>query len=59
MKSKKISSNLSLKIQKIKQAIKELDQLENNDSAEMVSQLLKMMTNLFEEVDQRLTELEK
>ena len=54
-----MKSKLTLKIQKIKQIIKELDQLENNDSAETISQLLKMMTSLFEEVNQRLTELEK
>ena len=59
MKSKKTSSKLTLKIQQIKEIIKDLDQLENNDSAEIISQLLKMMSNLFEEVDQRLTELEK
>jgi hypothetical protein len=52
------NQNLSLKIQKIRQIIKELDQLKNNNSAEFTSQLLKMMTDLLEEVDQRLTELE-
>ena len=53
---------LALKISKIKQIIKELaalEQEENNQEAETVSQLLKMMVSLFEEVDQRLTELEK
>jgi hypothetical protein len=59
MKSQKTLSKLTLKIQKIKQIIKELEQLENNDSAETISELLKMMVSLFEEVDQRLTELEK
>jgi hypothetical protein len=58
MKSQKTLSKLTLKIQKIKQIIKELEQLENNDSAETISELLKMMVSLFEEVDQRLTELE-
>ena len=49
---------LALKISKIKSIIKDLDKLENNPEAENLSQLLKMMADLFEEVDQRLTELE-
>ncbi len=58
MKAKKNLSNLSLKISKIKSIIKDLDKLENNPEAENLSQLLKMMTDLFQEVDQRLTKLE-
>jgi phage host-nuclease inhibitor protein Gam len=59
MKTKK--QKLALKIQKIKEIIKEfkrLEQKENDQVAGAVSQLLKMMSDLFEEVDQRLTELE-
>jgi hypothetical protein len=61
MKTKKNLSNLSLKIQKIKELSKELkrlEQKENNQGAGTISQLLKIMSSLFEEVDQRLTELE-
>jgi hypothetical protein len=50
---------LKTKIQSLKQIIKELDQLENNDSAEITSQLLKIMISLIEEIDQRLKVLEK
>ena len=57
MKSPKTLSKLTQKIQSLKQIIKELKQLENNDTAENLTQLLKMMVSLFEEVDQRLTEL--
>ena len=52
---------LALKISKIKQIIKDLENLEqkeNDQGAGVISQLLKMMADLFEEVDQRLTELE-
>jgi phage host-nuclease inhibitor protein Gam len=61
MKTKKNLSNLSLKIQKIKELSKELkrlEQKENDQGAGTISQLLKIMSSLFEEVDQRLTELE-
>lgn len=54
-----MTKKLTQKIQSLKEIIKELDQLENNDSAETVSQLLKIMANMFKEVEQRLTELEK
>ena len=52
---------LASKISKIKQIIKDLENLEqkeNDQGAGVISQLLKMMADLFEEVDQRLTELE-
>jgi hypothetical protein len=52
-------NQLKTKIQSLKEIIKELDQLENNDSAAITSQLLKIITDLFEELDQRLTKLEK
>jgi len=52
-------NQLKTKIQSLKEIIKELDQLENNDLAEITSQLLKIMISLIEELDQRLTELEK
>jgi hypothetical protein len=58
---KKTPSELTLKIQKIKELVKHLENLEqaeNNQEAGVISQLLKMMTSLFEEVNQRLTELE-
>lgn len=58
-KNKTMTKKLAQKIQSLEEIIKDLDQLESNDSAETVSQLLKIMTNLFEEVEQRLTELEK
>lgn len=57
-KSKSIPKNLTQKIQSLKATIKDLDQLENNNSAEIVSQLLVIMTNMFKEVEQRLIELE-
>ena len=59
MQNQKTLSKLTLKIQSLKQIIKELKQLENNDSVETVSELLKIMVSLFEEVDQRLTKLTK
>jgi ribosome-binding protein aMBF1 (putative translation factor) len=59
MKTKKSQQKLALKIHKIKAIIKHLENLKNNPEAEVISQLLKMMSSLFEEVDQRLTELEK
>ena len=60
MKSK--NKQLSLKIQKLKKIVKvlkDLEQKENNQEAGTISYLLKMMSSLFEEVDQRLTELER
>jgi hypothetical protein len=57
-----IKSKLSLKISQLQELIKvleSLEQKENNQAAGTVSQLLKMMTSLLEEVDHRLTELEK
>ena len=59
MQNQKTLSKLTLKIQSLKQIIKELKQLENNDTAETISELLKIMVSLFEEVDQRLTKLTK
>jgi len=59
MQNQKSLSKLTLKIQSLKQIIKELKQLENNDTAETISELLKIMVSLFEEVDQRLTKLTK
>ena len=59
MQNQKTLSKLTLKIQSLKQIIKELKQLENNDSVETISELLKIMVSLFEEVDQRLTKLTK
>ena len=59
MKSPKTPSELTLKIQSLKQIIKDLKKLENNQEAETISQLLKIMVSLFEEVDQRLTKLTK
>ena len=50
---------LTQKIQSLKETIKDLEQLKNNDSAELVSLLLKRLTSMLEEVDQRLTALEK
>jgi hypothetical protein len=50
---------LTQKIQSLKEIIKDLDQLENNDLAEIISQLLKIMISLIEELDQRLKPLEK
>ena len=49
---------LTQKIQSLKQIIKDLDKLENQE-AEITSQLLKIIADLFQELDQRLTELEK
>ena len=57
MKNQK-SQPLTSQIQSLKEIIKDLAQLENNDSAELVSQLLKIMVSLFEEVERRLLELE-
>jgi hypothetical protein len=59
MKSPKTPSKLTQKIQSLKPIIKELKQLENNDTAETISELLKIMVSLFEEVDQRLKALEQ
>jgi len=59
MKSQKTLSKLTQKIQSLKEIIKDLDQLENNDAAEITSQLLKIIVDLFEQVEKRLTELEK
>ena len=59
MQNQKSLSKLTLKIQSLKQIIKELKQLENNDAVETISELLKIMVSLFEEVDQRLTKLTK
>ena len=59
MQNQKSLSKLTLKIQSLKQIIKELKQLENNDTAETISELLKIMVSLFEEVDQRLKALEQ
>ena len=59
MQNQKTLSKLTLKIQSLKQIIKELKQLENNDAVETISELLKIMVSLFEEVDQRLTKLTK
>ena len=59
MQNQKTLSKLTLKIQSLKQIIKELKQLENNDAVETISELLKIMVSLFEEVDQRLKALEK
>jgi len=59
MKTKKSQQKLAAKIHKIKEIIKHLENLKNNPEAGVISQLLKMMSSLFEEVDQRLTELEK
>lgn len=54
-----MTTKLTQKIQSLKKIIQDLDQLENNDSAEMISLLLKKLTSLFEEIEQRLTKLEK
>ena len=59
MQNQKSLSKLTQKIQSLKPIIKELKQLENNDTAETISELLKIMVSLFEEVDQRLTKLAK
>jgi hypothetical protein len=57
MQNQKTLSKLTQKIQSLKQIIKELKQLENNDLVE--TELLKIMVSLFEEVDQRLKALEQ
>ncbi len=52
---------LASKISKIKQIIKDLENLEqkeNDQGAGVISQLLKIMADLFEDVEQRLTKLE-
>ena len=53
-----IMNQLKTKIQSLKQIIKDLDKLENQE-AENFSQLLKIMISLIEELDQRLKALEK
>lgn len=56
------NQELSLKIQQLKALVKGLADLErqaNNQEAGTISQLLAMMTDLFEEVEQRLIALEK
>ena len=50
---------LTPKIQSLKEIIKDLESLESNQEAETVSQLLKIIVDLFEQVEKRLTELEK
>jgi len=50
---------LTPKIQLLKEIIKDLESLESNQEAETVSQLLKIIVDLFEQVEKRLTELEK
>jgi hypothetical protein len=62
MKTKKNKQELFLKIQKIKELVKDLENLEqkeNNQEAGIISQLLKMISSMFEDVEQRLKELEK
>ncbi len=59
MKSQKTLSKLTPKIQSLKEIIKDLESLESNQEAETVSQLLKIIVDLFEQVEKRLTELEK
>jgi hypothetical protein len=55
-----MKSQLTLKIQKIKAIIKDLNHLKATETEiETISHLLAIITDLFEEVDQRLTELEK
>jgi len=56
------NKELSLKIQKLKAIVKALERLEceeNNQEAGVIAQLLKMMSDTFEEVEQRLMALEK
>jgi ribosome-binding protein aMBF1 (putative translation factor) len=53
---------LAQKLQNTKeliQALEELEYEENNQEAGNISHLLKIMTDMFEEVDQRLKALEK
>ena len=51
---------LATKIQKIKALVKELKKFEENSSEiETMSYFLKFMVSMFEDVEQRLTELEK
>jgi len=59
MKSQKTLSKLTPKIQSLKEIIKDLESLESNQEAETISQLLKIIVDLFEQVEKRLTELEK
>jgi hypothetical protein len=51
-------NQLTQKIQSLKEIIKDLQSLKSNQEAETISLLLKMMSEMFEEVDQRLTEIE-
>ncbi len=55
-------SELTLKIQKLKAIAKDLEKIEaeeNNQEAGVISQILAMMANTFEDVEQRLIFLEK
>jgi len=52
-------NQLKTKIQSLKEIIKDLKSLKSNPEAKTISQLLKIITDLCQEVDHRLTELEK